>query len=204
MKMKKFTILLCPVFFVVCMFGFAHATPITNNFGLSSPSSTITFDEIIFPQGTVIDTQYASYGATFTSGLKYDAQGVSAFPGITGHYIGNFNPVVNPFSIFFTFAEPLTEAAFGMATNPATTTFTAYLNGSAVETFSASTTSNNSNAGYYGFTGILFDEISVLVSSNLALIDNIQMGGTPVPEPATCLLFLFGLTGMIGVKKKLS
>jgi hypothetical protein len=47
------------------------------------------------------------------------------FPGVTTHYLGNFNPTVNPFSIQFT--SPQIAVAFGISTNPATTEFTAKL-----------------------------------------------------------------------------
>ena len=39
------------------------------------------------------------------------------------------------------------------------------------------------------------------VSYYASFVDNII---NPVPEPSTCLLFLFGLLGIVGVKKKLS
>jgi len=179
-----------------------QATSIVNNFGLSSPASTLTFDEIVFPQGTAIDTQYSAYGETFTSFLIYDTMGVVSFPGITGHYLGNFNLVVNPFSIFFTTQQ--TEAAFGMATYPSQTTFTALLNGTTVESFSVSTTLDDPSAGFYGFSGITFNEISIFVDNEngLALIDNIQTGITTVPEPSTMLFIGSCLIALAGLRRK--
>jgi hypothetical protein len=185
-----------------------QAAPIINNFGLTSPASTLTFDEIVFPQGTAIDSQYTAFGKTFTSFLKYDTQEAASFPGITGHYLGNFYIRVDPFSIFFVnpfsifFSTQQSEAAFGMATNPAQTTFTALLNGSPVESFSVSTTFDDPNTGFYGFSGITFNEISIFVSSDLALIDNIQTGNAPIPEPATMLLMGSGLIGLAGYGRK--
>jgi hypothetical protein len=178
-----------------------QAAPIINNFGLTSPTSTLTFDEINFTEGTAIDTQYAAYGITFTSSLFYDNQGPATFPGITDNYLGNFyeDSLVNPFSIFFSTQQ--SEAAFGMATNPAQTTFTALLNGSPVESFSVSTTFDDPNTGFYGFSGITFNEISIFVSTDLALIDNIQTG-TAVPEPATMLLLGSGLIGLVGYGRR--
>jgi len=173
----------------------ALAAPITNSFGLTAPASTLTFDEIVFAQGTTITNQYAAYGSEFSPpvGMRYDTQGPASFPGISGHYIGNFSPAINPFSIHFVSA--VTGAAFGMATNPGTTTFTALLGGSIMESFSAPTTYNNSGSGFYGFTGITFDEIRINVSSSLALIDNIQTGSA-VPEPAILALLGIGLAGI--------
>jgi hypothetical protein len=178
--------------------GTATATPIINNFGLAAPDYTITFDESVFPQGTVVNNQYAAYGATF-SDMVYDTQGASAFPGITGHYLGNFTPIVNPFSI--SFVSPQNAAAFGMATNPATTTITALYLGAVVESFVVATSFDNPAQGFYGFSGIVFDEIQVdVVGDELALIDNVQVGQA-VPEPGTMLLLGGGLLGLLARRR---
>jgi len=169
--------------------GGAAAAPIINNFGLSSPAASITFDEIVLPQGTLVSSQYASLGVTFSPNLFFDSQGHAIFPGISGHYLGNFledSPTTNPFSILF--SSPQTSVAFGLASSQAITTFTALRGGVVVESFSEITTYNDPSEGYYGFSGILFDEIQVSILNDLSLlIDNIQLNPAPPPAPPATL-----------------
>lgn len=169
----------------------SEAAPITNGFGLSSPAQTITFDEFVFPAGTSITTEYSSLGVTFSPNLVYDAQ-LGGFPNVSGHRLGNFNPIVDPF--FIVFSTPQTEAAFAMVTNPGTSTFTALIGSTVVSSFSAAT-DTTSSTNFFGFTGIVFDTIRIDVggSNSAMLLDNLQSGTAAViPEPTSLGLFGIG------------
>jgi len=174
--------------------GQAQAGFITNNFGLSNPAQTITFDEFVFTTGTSITNQYSSLGVTFSPNLFYSPN-TSIFPNMNGNRLGNFWSSVNsanPFSILFSTIQ--NDAAFAMVTNQGTSTFTALLNGTAVESFSA-TTNTSSTSNYFGFTNIYFDEIRVNVggANGRMLLDNLQTSNNAVvPEPTSLTLFGIG------------
>ena len=158
--------------------------------GLVSPGTTVTFDEFTFAQNTAITTQFSSLGVTFTN-LFYDSQ-FGFFP---AHFLGNFFPITNPFSVHF--SVPQSAAAFQMITNAGTSTFTARLGGVTVESFTAPTDTDTSTS-FFGFTGIVFDEILVTAggSNGAALLDTVQAGGTPpaggCPTHVHGHTFLFG------------
>jgi hypothetical protein len=172
----------------------AQAASVQNTFGLAAPAYTVTFDEAVVADGTLVTSEFAAWGVTLSPGLRYNSQGPAAFPGITGNYVGNNGPCcINPFSIMF--GGGITAAAFGVATNPATSIFEARYLGGLVESFSAATSFDGSTNYYFGFTGITFDEIRVTVGGDgMMLIDNVQLG--VVPEPATYALMLAGIAGL--------
>ena len=183
MSTRTFAALLFSLLIVAAPGGTA-AAPIINNFGLSNPDTWITFDEIVLPKGTSVSGQYASLNITFAPNLYFDSQGSATFPGISGHHLGNFleaSPTRNPVSIAF--STPQASAAFGLASSQAVTTFTALLGGVVVESFSEITTFNDPSKSYYGFSGIVFDEIQISVLNNLSLlIDNIMQNPAPAMD----------------------
>ena len=106
----------------------------------------------------------------------------------------------DPFSISFN--DVATDAAFAFASNPGNTTFQALLDGSIVESFIAST-DLTSSSNYFGFTGILFDEIHIIPGgSGGAIYDDIQFNVASVPVPAAAWLFSSGLLGLIGISRR--
>ena len=170
----------------------AEAAQIRNATGLVSPVTRITFSEVVLPQNTAVTNQYAAFGATFAN-LFYSPRNGTGSPNVDANNLGSFrsgNSAFNPFSIKF--LESRNEAAFALVTNPGTSTFKALLNGSVVESFTATTDFTLAN-NFYGFTGISFDEIQVSGSGNFALLDNLQLGAaTAIPTPA----LLPGLVGL--------
>ncbi len=171
----------------------ASAATLNNTFGLAAPTATLAFDGAAVAPYTTVTNQFASQGVTFSQDVIFDGQGPNAgWPGVTGDYLSNFNGnglATHTFSIFFNATQ--TEAAFGFATNPTTTTFTALLNGLAVESFTIPTTYYQYATAFVGFTNSLFNQIEISVggTDGSAVIDNIQMSAVsavaPVPLPGT-------------------
>jgi hypothetical protein len=132
----------------------AHAAFIQNGTGLISPTSVITFDEIVLPYLTQVSTQYSSLGIAF-SPFGYYLAGLN-------NTISNFIPNGyggDRFAMDMNFTNAVTEAAFqAIGPGDATATFTAYLGGNPVESVYAALTQGVS---YYGFEGITFDRISI-------------------------------------------
>lgn len=176
----------------------ANAGVIYANAGLGATSITLTFDEVVLGNGTSLTNQYAAFGVTF-AGAYYNPQ-TSAFPPATsGNQIGNFNPVVSPWSILF--SSDVGEAAFGIATNPSTTLVEALLNGVVVGSASAATDFDGTD--FFQVTGLTFNEIRLTMSGdNLALVDNLQFSPANVPEPGSLALTLLGLLGLVGASRR--
>ena len=169
----------------------ANATPITGSVtGLASPSAVLTFSEVALASGTPLTNQFSPFGLTFLGGTYYDPE-PGFFPTVSA---GNFSApgsngpigLTNPFTIIFT--APVGSAALQFITNAGTTTFTARLGGTTVESFVAPT---SLTPLFFGFQGINFDNILINVNAanNAALFDNIQTNtAAAVPEPATMML----------------
>jgi len=199
--MKRIALSLVAVVILFCYVTPARATFINSTTGISNPARTITFDEHVFPDRYLLTSEYQDLGVIFSTTLYYNSLPYPA-PNQIPPQVENFNTLgglINPFSIKFTI--PQTSAAFSLITNETTTNFIALLNN--VEVDSGSTTTSLFQANnFFGFAGIIFDEIKVFVTGNdgVAAIDNIQL--SKVPEPIT-LLFLFStLTGLVGLARK--
>ena len=183
----------------------AWATPIqmATQTGPPSPEVAITFDEIILPGSTVLSDEYASLGVTFSPGLLYNpgtANMSDSILGLDGRRLANFYPVTSVFSIYF--VTPVSEAVIGILA-PDITTFTAFLGGVEVETFQ--NTRLPQAQGFYGFTGITFDEIQIDAHSRFdagrALIDNIEFTiAKAIPEPSAAVLFALGFLVLAGTR----
>lgn len=168
-----------------------EAASIINGFGLNNPTQTITFDEIDFPIGTEITTQYSGLGVTFSNLFVYTEREGSF--NLNDNILSNFDITLSgpygPFSI--NFLQQQTAVAFALITNEGISTFTALLNGVVIETFNAETQLELTD-NFYGFSGILFDEIQVNPggSNTAAGIDNLQLSpltSTSVPETSSVL-----------------
>ncbi|MBK0326953.1 VPLPA-CTERM sorting domain-containing protein [Rhodobacteraceae bacterium F11138] len=179
--------------------------------GLTGADRTLTFSEVSLSTKDSVTDQFATYGVTFSPNLVYYGN-VQDYPNFTDPALGNFaldgsNPPVpsapiDPFVINFT--SDVTAASFAMASNPTTTTFTAFLDGEVVESFSAGTDSGSAN-NFFGFTGTLFDQIRVDTGNRYAFIDNLAFAAAPVsavPLPAGLPLLLGALGGFAMLRRR--
>ena len=174
--------------------------------GLAGADTTITFAEGNLPNDTAVTTQFAAQGVTFSAGIR-TAQ-TYIFSNIDNRAIVNFFPITAAFSLFFT--QDVTDATFAMVTNPGTSQFTALLDGVIVETFTAATSTSQANT-FYGFTGIVFDEIAIVAggSNNAMAMDNLSFNVAPppppaVPLPASSLLLIGGMGALVAMRRKRS
>ena len=133
---------------------------------------------------------------TFGAGNYITSDYSGRFPNIHGQVISNFTPPSyhSAAETSFTFALPVSGAAFNFVTDSRSSTFTAFLGDTQVETFSAVT---NYDGNFYGFENISFDSIRINTQSTRPayILDNLQTQA--VPEPETYALMLAGL-GALG------
>jgi hypothetical protein len=178
----------------------ARAVPIagTPASGLPGPDVvTIDVEQGALPNDTIVTTQFT--GVTFGPTYRIFDRGAIPVDNLVGRLL--FSAVsVDPFSI--TFDSPVSAAGFHLRTAlNQTTFFEALLSGAVLESFTAATTQTNTPSinNFFGFSGLVFDEIRFTVSSDDGFqMDNIQFVSAPpvsVSEPGMLALFVIGLVG---------
>lgn len=179
----------------------ANATPISNSEeGLESPVVTITFDEHEFDIGSPVTNEFSDLGVTFFPNLYYSSQtddeDADAFPNITGNDVTNFGSGPDVFQFSLMFLTEQTDVAFAMVSNSTSWSFEALLDSAVIESFSTGV--DISEANFFGFTGITFNEIRITsLEEDFMIIDNLQIGNAQnVPEPATLALLGMAMSGL--------
>lgn len=201
MKMNVVKTLAAATFMAISVTSGAQAVTVINaTSGLAAPDRLVTFDEVPVADNTAVTTQYASEGVTFSAGVRLETAAFG-FANMSGRKLANFFPVTNSFSIFF--ASDVTDATLAFATFPGTSTFTALLDGTVVESFSASTGLFGTQ-NVFGFTDILFDEIAITSGgfSGVAVFDTVAFNVSQVPVPASLPLMFGGLAVFASIRAR--
>ncbi len=164
--------------------------------GLAAPDITIGFDEVALSTGDTVTNQFTAFGVTFTPGVTY-FENVSARPNFSGAAAIEF--LNTAFSIKF--SDAVTDMSVAMTANFGSATFTTFLNGSQVESFSSALDLSSNN--FYGFTNSLFDEVVVNpAGSTTVALDNLSFNVAPIPVPASLPLLAAGLGGLVYIRAR--
>lgn len=180
------------------------ATVANAQVNLQDAQSVICFDEEAVASGAAVTDQFAAFGASF-SGLNYST-GFAPRPNTSGALLFRF-PIVDAAVLF---SSAVRDATFALSSNRGRATFTSFLNGIEVESFSASIAGTaapgNTVGNVFGFTGSLFDEIRFTTSGSTgASFDNLSFNAAqvaPVPVPASLPLLLAGAGALAALRRR--
>lgn len=205
MKNFKISSIAAALFLTFASIG--QASTIQNSStGLSSTFTTETFSSDS-PNGTEAGNNYS--GITFGAG-NYILTGFNVFPTMVDQVISNFYDTCCTIPTSISFAKPVSGAAFNFVSNPGMSTFTAFLNGAQVKSFTETT---DYSGNFYGFENINFDSIQIEAGgdNNAYILDNLQVTyaldnpqAAAVPEPETYAMVLTALSvmGFIARRRK--
>lgn len=186
----------------------ASATPISGAASLPATSSQITFNDAGLTPNEAVTDQFEDEGATF-SGLFYST-GFSGRANTDGALLFTF---ANPASVGIQFGTSVSRAAFALGSNAGSASFSSFLDGVLVESFTASIAGTglpvadaNRQPNVFGFEASLFNEIQFTTAGSTGFsFDNLSFDrvATSVPVPATVVLLGLGLIGLGWSHKKL-
>lgn len=179
-----------PAIAAALMTGAVHAAPVVDAHGLEAPAQSIGFEGARAKPGALV-LGLDRAGVAFSGALALSPQSADHVSGMSGASLGNQGVRGWRGEVSIMFRDVMNAAAFAFATERATTSVGAFLDGKLVEAFTLETNWYVADTAYLGFRDIQFDEIRLRTDAALILIDNLQLGETDViPQQAADSLML--------------